>query len=255
MNSVESKFQKMGARCEVRESQPLQRTTRGPVSLNVLRDRQGEYFVVSHRPDVDLEVLSVDVSDRHLVLMARDGKVKSRFLCGHDEREWFVAAIPERTPVTTVAAAKEALKPVGVASAPELPRRQRGKRRTSAYKRQGEWFFVPRPDFQPDGGILRNEIITRSGRGGGGKPHVCAEMVRSGGSVVYRVGTEWLETDLWVAAGSPRFLSRQVSGATVYVRGAIRHPDHKTLNLSGWHQVLMNTEQSARAMSHVAFID
>jgi hypothetical protein len=41
----------------------------------------------------------------------------------------------------------------------------------------------------------------------------------------------------------------------VFVRGKVRHADHKTIILLGWHQVLMNTETQAAAMRHVAFID
>jgi hypothetical protein len=41
----------------------------------------------------------------------------------------------------------------------------------------------------------------------------------------------------------------------VYAMGAIRHPDHATIHLDGWHRVLMNTEQQARAMQNVVFID
>ena len=41
----------------------------------------------------------------------------------------------------------------------------------------------------------------------------------------------------------------------VYVRGRVRHPDHATINLRGWHRVVMNTESQARAMRNVAFLD
>jgi hypothetical protein len=41
----------------------------------------------------------------------------------------------------------------------------------------------------------------------------------------------------------------------VFAKGAIRHPDHATVVLRGWHRVSMNTEQAARAMRHVAFLD
>ena len=41
----------------------------------------------------------------------------------------------------------------------------------------------------------------------------------------------------------------------VFVRGRIRHADHKTIVLADWHQVLMNTETQSVAMRHVAFID
>jgi hypothetical protein len=41
----------------------------------------------------------------------------------------------------------------------------------------------------------------------------------------------------------------------VYAKGSVRHPDHATIHLATWHRVLMNTEQAARAMRHVAFLD
>jgi hypothetical protein len=40
-----------------------------------------------------------------------------------------------------------------------------------------------------------------------------------------------------------------------YVRGTVRHPDHKTIYLAFWHEVVMNTETQAAAMRHVAFLD
>jgi hypothetical protein len=39
------------------------------------------------------------------------------------------------------------------------------------------------------------------------------------------------------------------------VKGRIRHPDHKTIELAGWHQVLMNTEHQSAAMQNLAFLD
>ena len=41
----------------------------------------------------------------------------------------------------------------------------------------------------------------------------------------------------------------------VYVRGSVRHADHKTIVLHGWHRVLMNTEGQSSAMRNVAFLD
>ncbi|MGA7496337.1 MAG: hypothetical protein WBX00_06360 [Isosphaeraceae bacterium] len=43
--------------------------------------------------------------------------------------------------------------------------------------------------------------------------------------------------------------------AGVYVRGRVRHADHKTIVLHGWHRVLMNTEGEAQARRNVAFLD
>ncbi len=72
-----------------------------PVTVDIRRDERGEYFDVRHRSDVSVEVLDVKRADRHLLLMVREPtesagrETKSKFLCGHDERSWFVAAIPE----------------------------------------------------------------------------------------------------------------------------------------------------------------
>ena len=41
----------------------------------------------------------------------------------------------------------------------------------------------------------------------------------------------------------------------VFVRGKVRHPDHKTIVLDSWRLVLMNTETQSAAMRHVAFLD
>jgi hypothetical protein len=41
----------------------------------------------------------------------------------------------------------------------------------------------------------------------------------------------------------------------VYVRGRVRHADHRTIFLNGWHRVLMNTEFQAQALRNVAFLD
>jgi len=46
-----------------------------------------------------------------------------------------------------------------------------------------------------------------------------------------------------------------VRNAQVYVRGQIRHSDHKTVGLHVWHRVFMNTETRAAAMRNVAFLD
>ena len=39
----------------------------------------------------------------------------------------------------------------------------------------------------------------------------------------------------------------------VYVKGRVKHSDHATLHLNGWHRVYQNTETKAAAMRHVAF--
>jgi hypothetical protein len=41
----------------------------------------------------------------------------------------------------------------------------------------------------------------------------------------------------------------------VFVRGRIRHTDHRTIVLREWHRVLMNTENQSAARRNVAFLD
>ncbi|RUL85715.1 hypothetical protein [Tautonia sociabilis] len=267
---LEAKFARIGARLKVAEVPDRRRriAVSGPVALDVRDDRRGEYFEITRRlgsdAEVDLEVLDVQPGDRHLLLLVREGTEKQKFLCGHDERHWFVAAVPESAPVGTVRAAKEALKPVEVRAAQARAglRSEAGNRRKNvAYRRQGEWFFVPAPDLRVDQSlVLRNEPITR---GNGGKPHRCEFCYRTGGETVYvcRRHPNGVE-----AATYQRILDREEGAknwgwrvmrrnAEVYARGRVRHADHRTITLHGWHRVLMNTESQARAMWSVAFLD
>src|SRR5262245_15013826 len=134
-------FERMGARVKIQE--PDRQAE--PIRIGVQRDRRGEYFQLAIRNDVALHVVTVAPLQRHLLLLVDEGESKSKFLCGHDERAWFVAAIPESAHgITSVEAAREALKPPEVLVEQErrsLPRKLRGRRRTKAFVRQGEWFF------------------------------------------------------------------------------------------------------------------
>src|SRR5205823_11988437 len=101
-------------------------------TIDVGRDRRGETFQLAVRPDAaaTLELVALDVQPerRHLLLMAKrlDAATaeKRKFLCGHDERHWFVAAVPE-SGAATVEQAMEALKP----AAAQIAQRRRHVRR------------------------------------------------------------------------------------------------------------------------------
>lgn len=264
-NVLERPFTKMGARVKVGEPEIRRWDTEvNPFALDVRQDRHGEYFLLSKRPDVRVEILEVKPEQRHLVLLARvpgfrGGETKSRFLLGHDERHWFVAAIPEQSPVTTVAAARQALKPKAVLNSEVAVRaRIRDRRVNKARIRQGEWFFVPAKDAEVfSERILKNEPLRR----GRGKPHVCQDLYREGGETVY-VNRQYPNGLTRAAFGR---LSQKVRSQTgwrtmvrnprVLVRGTVRHSDHKTIFLEGWHEVFMNTETQAAAMRNVAFLD
>ena len=146
-----TKFARIGARLKIADRPSRRfRAASGVISLDIREDRDGEFFEVVRQPETDPEVAVLDVqpSDRHLLLLVRDGGEKQKFLCGHDERHWFVAAVPESAPVGTVRQAKEALKPTEVQVAQDLQKLRaeaRNRRKNAAYRRQGEWFFLPVP--------------------------------------------------------------------------------------------------------------
>jgi hypothetical protein len=256
---LERRFAAIGARLRAPQD-----GWRGAPRIDIGTDRRGEYFDVRFTGSgdaVNLEVIDVDKGQRHLLLLAREGVQKSKFLCGHDERHWFVAAIPEAAPgVTGVATAKAALQPDLVRAAVGRTRpKDPFRRRNRAYLRQGEWFFVPAPALRvPDAFALRDEPLMR---GRGSKPHMMELAYRRGGRIVY---VDRLHPDGISETAFARLPERErrrgtwqrmVAEPEVYAKGAIRHPDHATLLLPDWHRVAMNTEQSARAMQHVVFLD
>lgn len=150
MVSVEKGFEELGVRVKVtRVPKPRSPLETSPVKVDVGRDRDGDLFLIDRPWNVRLSVPDVDAGDRHLLLVAEQPRAGvSRFLCGHDERAWFVAAVPEIHEVRTVDAARDALKPDEVWAeirAHDLPRDQWNLRCTAAFLRQGEWFFLPRP--------------------------------------------------------------------------------------------------------------
>jgi hypothetical protein len=233
MADIETKFVKIGARVKVTQD-PL-----ASLRIDIRTDERGEYFDLRHGTDTQVSVLDVRPHDAHLL----------------------VAAVPEDARVKDVQGAKDALKPQEVWDAIRkfrVPLNQRDRRRMAGFVRQGEWFFVPRPELTVDERlVLKNEPIRR----GAGKPHSCQYLYRQGGESVH------------VCAKYPNGLSERefraltqkerkahewrtmVRDARVFAKGAIRHPDHKTVWLSDWHQVVMNTETRARAMRDVAFLD
>ena len=184
MNEVlERRFAEMGARVSLGE-----RPWRGRPRIDVRADAQGEVFTIDFNgrgTEIEVEVVDVQPRDRHLLLLVRDGGEKSKFLCGHDERHWFVAAVPETARgVTGVTTAKLALQPEAVHDRLTGVRpKDRLRRRNAAFVRQGEWFFVPTVLWPEPlaAHVLRDEPLTR----GRGKAHMLQFAFRRGGNVVW----------------------------------------------------------------------
>lgn len=265
MEPLERAFQKMGARVKFGDAIPQRIGTQWTwrnLSLDVRTDAKGEFFLVSRdrKAVEELVVLDVQPRDRHLLLLSREHGRKHRFLLGHDERHWFVAGIPEATPVSRVADAKLALKPEAVlAREAGVRHKERDRRQNTARIRQGEWFFVPAADIKLNPLlVLRNEPLVRSR---GGKPHMCEQLCRYGGETVYvsqiapqgLTETEYRQvSEARRARWSWRIMRRN---PRVYARGRVRHPDHATVTLDGWHEVFSNTEHLSEAMRDVVFLD
>jgi len=211
VNNLKKKFARMGARLEVFRpearllDQPIRNRTTNkwaswrkaePFSVNVRIDEFGEHFTMSiannsmvpegksstEGPELrSIQILDVQPKDRHLIMNVvigeGDDMQEDNLLMGHDERHWFVA----RADGHTVSQAKENLKPAIVREREnqlKVKRAARNKRRNAAFIRQGEWFFLPEPDFYPAKMAItsKNEPLRR----GAGKPHMAEEACRSG---------------------------------------------------------------------------
>lgn len=272
--SLKEKFRKIGARVDVAFTgatriRGFQRIQNPPASLDILNDNKGEFFQLRIREDLcdqlDISVLEVQQKDKHLVLLARQideaGNVisKDHFLCGQDERHFFVASVGN---VSTVAAAKESLKPREILlKETGLTAEKRNRRKTRVFRRQGEWFFIPE-DINPDPALIRRyEPLARNTSS---KAHIAEFAYRAGG-VDVKVCTEYPRgltnseyKTLIKDNPSAKFLNwRDMKrNASVYVKGKIRHADHATVTLDRWHRVLMNTETfSATSTITVEFLD
>jgi hypothetical protein len=252
---LERAFGKMGARVRVnRIDDPL-------VRVDVKKGKEGTYFDLRVGKEVEVDVLDVQLSNKHLLLLTHNNEGKSRFLLGRDERDWFVAAIPESYPASSVSQAMEALKPTAVVAAQEkkgVKPKKRNRRKNEAYIRQGEWFMMPTPGLKVDKKLVLKKEPLRRGRG---KPHMAEELYRIGGTTVYVNSSHpnGITAKAYAALPSEarkgpwRMMSRDPE---VYVRGKITHSDHKTIDLGEiWHRVYPNRETEARAGRNVAFLD
>lgn len=199
--------------------------------IQLTRTHRREQFEIRVSGRVALDIPDVDADLRQLLLLARweDARagrfVENATLCGFDERHWFAAALPlsEKAAIRTIADAHEALKPPAVReSQARLGVRGplRNSRKNPGFIRQGEWFFIPRPELSLDlHQAVRNGELSR----GFGRPHI----------VQYLTG----DTDRfsWRRGWGPR-------NKPVYARGWVRHRDHRSIHLPIWHEVEPNEE-------------
>ena len=175
------------------------------------------------------DVIVRELNARSILVRRFSPDVKRHFLVGLDEMDHpFITALSQ--PAVTVRAAHESLKP------PELRGKKvrgRGKNYRAGQSeddiaRQGEWFFVEtsetvRQFLESKKAMIRRKVAvgTAWNNQRGGNPHMADETLAI------------------PAAGK--------QARRVYVRGKVRHAEHKTLEFFDWMQVLRNTEANARA--------
>lgn len=248
------------------------------ITIDIRKIGKKEVFVLDTYDNSNLEVSIIDTNKdiQHLLLMVTDLTIKkndtsgkpriSKFLCGHDERHWFVASIPESANATNVRDAIQALKPQEVVQAEKRYKRRKQNRnkRKKGYIRQGEWFFIPADVCTDKNTVVhKNEPLSR---GRGSKPHIVQELFRNGGTAVYVHRTyapNGITTEKYkdYQKEHPEYFKsksewrKMVRDAEAYCRGYVRHPDHKTIHLKDWHRVYMNTENKSWAQRLVVFLD
>ena len=244
MNKLERAFSKMKAELQIKRTKTVQTRRRGRVIVTPTREsytvdvKNGKFIFDLQNSNAKVSIQEADPENKHIlvnvqndnVLVTKDGVehknvTTDKWLCGHDERDWFVASVTG----STIWEAKQNLKPVEVRQKEVgLKTKEKQKRKNKAFLRQGEWFFVPDPLFKAsEGFILKDEPMSRPG---GGKPHIVEEVVRSGGHTVYFDGISVLtpkEYEKVDKVNKLRFRQR-TADAAVYGRGYVKHPDHKT---------------------------
>jgi hypothetical protein len=218
---------------------------RAAFRANVETRGKTERFVFDVTPSAlaSIQVVDIDGPGRHVLLNVQELSdrpgVKAdpqKLLLGHDEYHLFVAPVARSS--ININAAKQSLKPAVVQEAQRrlgVKTKRLHKRRQAAFVRQGEWFFLPAPDY-------------------------CEELYRVGGTGVMvcsqhpnGVTTKQYEAILKAHPEVARWRWRSMTrDATAYARGKVSHTDHSTLHLQGWHRIVANTETGSRLN---AFLD
>lgn len=212
----------------------------------------------------NIRVLDIDPKKQQLVLMvkepAREFKIRNRFVSSHapeseqfqtvktpsvarrvlmgmDETHLFVTQLPSNGPITTIKQAHDALRPRLV-------------HETKGWKRQGEWFFVPvtasEARILASGENCRlshdRDVEDATSRGTGRVARARFRTHQAKDRMDY-FGDPAIRPSVFPAA-SP---DRAIRPTKIFVRGDIKHPDHKNLKLRDWHRVMLNLEVFERS--------
>jgi hypothetical protein len=275
-DNIKKMFENMGSRLTIRTG-TSSRGDRSPLQINVSKDRHGEHFTLTLNPLLDeskvvIQALDTDKKLRQMLLNLvywtipeepvpvsrrrlvkgwetrpttrnnKPVKVVEKLLVGHDEMHWFVAGV---SGANNIREAFQRLKPAAVIVAARnagVKNKDWFKRKTKGFLTQGEWFFVP-VHFQENKltVIHKNEPISRQG----GSPHIVEELVRSGGETVYVKGQSVITEKEYQKLAVKTGYVQRARGARVLGRGTVKHRDHRTRILKGWHEIHLSTELQA----------
>lgn len=192
-----------------------EREIQEPISSGTIRQlkkRFGENWIeeIAKERHLNPKDIKYDQKSETAMVTSKTSGLKEKYLCGMDERHLFIAKIPNN--VTTVVQAHGSLKSDG---ADLLSKRKTKSKFKTKVVRQGEWFFLPvsiESIREMETMIKKNQIVIQKkvAIGSGGKPHVADELVRN--------------------------------GTFTFIRGKIRHSDHKTVEFMTWMRVERNKE-------------
>ena len=268
MEELIKNFQKTGLTA-VQATKPFgSLANRDVFGITILRKLKGnlrsEYFSIwpGHKDNI-IQVVNIDSKLQQLVLMVKEPRrevkhksfrvppkearnivktksvyefslftsdAKRHFLVGVDERQLFMAQLPRG--VTTVKDAHKSLKTTSVTLA-------EGKVAGRTI-RQGEWFFLNvtkeeketiRTAIKDNKAVIRRKIALGAVLGGGGKPHTADELVILPASMLEH-GFSVQQRD------------------NVFIRGKVRHADHKTVSFAEWRKVIRNAESRAQSFGN-----
>jgi hypothetical protein len=169
---------------------------------------------------------------------------KRHFLMGVDERQLFVARLTRG--VSSIVDARRSL-----GSTVQF---HEGTRKMTP-NRQGEWFFVKTTKQQEEDielllaknriWIIKKENIGKYAGRESGNPHTADEIVvipQSSGLIEQCKQSKFMSAHRPIVQGEYPLRAREV-----FVRGKVRHIDHKTIKYSHWYQVILNNENQTQA--------
>jgi hypothetical protein len=243
--NIQKKFEEIGAKVLIKENNISDRD----FSVGIVDRKAEEVFSISMKKhDIELQVLQTRKDIRHLLLMAKNKKhnTHEKFLCGYDERHWFLVGVDDD--VRNVDHAMASLKPGYINFRQKITKvkpKNINKRHNKAFIRQGEWFFLPYYRLNSN-----NLIIYKNHSLGG---HICDEVYED---VVETYFHHKHAPDGMLDWTYKKFLKKHphvhpkkgwsysVSLFGRYARGHVRHKDHQTIYLNDWHIVLKNRQKN-----------